>query len=158
VVENRSDLMTVRRQLKKLLHDDRNRFEASLVSTFGQPLAQQSREVTLLTQAVPVKERSATHEEGRPKEFLPYLQVGQSIVPLTFTLFKALKEVVSGLHEASLPSEIFTLLNGVKSLVSGQLVRSEAVLEEEAYIRLGGLREGIEIVEGRFRIIDDEEI
>lgn len=158
VVENRSDLMTVRRQLKKLLHDDRNRFEASLVTTFGQPLAQQSREVTLLTQAVPVKEKSATHEEGRPKEFLPYLQVGQSIVPLTFTLFKALKEVVSGLHEASLPSEIFTLLNGVKSLVSGQLVRSEAVLEEEAYIRLGGLREGIEIVEGRFRIIDDEEL
>jgi hypothetical protein len=157
-VENRSDLMTVRRQLKKLLHDDRNRFEASLVTTFGQPLAQRSREVTLLTQAVAVKEKTGIAGDGRPREYLPYLQVGSSIVPLTFSLFKALKEVISGLHEASLPTEIFTLLNGVKSLVAGQLVRSQSVLDEEAHIRLGGLLEGIEIVEGRFRIIDNAEL
>jgi hypothetical protein len=75
---------------------------------------------------------------------------------MTFPLFEALEEVDAGLHEASLPAEIFTLLNGVKSLVSGQLVRDESMLEDDARIVFGAAAEKVEILGLNYRIIEAE--
>jgi hypothetical protein len=150
------ELLEVRRQLRKLLHDDRNRFRASLVTTFGQPLAQRSRDIVLLTRAMSVKEIRALPNIGRPPEQMPYIRVDKQVIPLTFSLFKALREVVAGLHDASLPAEIFALLNGIKSLVSGRIVRDDTILEEDSRIELGDSGQGIEIVAGKFHFTDAE--
>jgi hypothetical protein len=156
VVEGGRDLATVRRQMARLLHGSDNSFAASLVTTFGQPVARRNREIKLLTRRVRVKEVLRDPDIGRPRDSLPYLQVAQTTVPMTFSLFKALEEVDSGLHEASLPSEIFALLSGVKSLVAGHIVRDELMLEDEARITFGATQEEVEIVDGEFLIIDRE--
>ena len=156
VLEGGRDLASARRQMARLLHGDDNSFAASLVTTFGQPVARRNREIRLLTRKVRVKEIRRESTEGRPRDSLPYLQVAETTVPMTFPLFKALEDVNSGLHEASLPAEIFTLLNGVKSLVSGQLVRDESMLEDDARITFGAAPEEVEILDGEFRIIERE--
>jgi hypothetical protein len=137
-----------------LLHDDRNQFRASLVTTFGQPVAQRSRDIVLLTPAVTVRELAPTAPDGRPPEPIPYLRVDRHVVPLTFSLFKALREVVAGLHDASLPAEIFALLNGIKSLVSGTLVRDLEMLDEESRIELGNSGQAIEISGETFHVME----
>jgi hypothetical protein len=156
VIEGGRDLSTVRRQMTRLLHGDDNSFAASLVTTFGQPVARRNREIELLTRRVRVKEARRETSEGRPRDSLPYLRVAETTVPLTFSLYTALEEVDSGLHEASLPAEIFTLLNGVKSLVSGQLVRDESVLEDDARIIFGAATEEVEIIDGDFEFTERE--
>jgi hypothetical protein len=148
------ELSDVRRQLKKLLHDDRNQFRASLVTTFGQPIAHRLRDIVLLTPAVAVREMQPTVIGERPAEPIPYLKVDCHVVPLTFALFKALKEVVAGLHDASLPTEIFALLNGIKSLVSGHLVRNETILDEESRIELGNSGQFVEVSGEDFHVVD----
>lgn len=148
------ELLDVRKQMRKLLHDEKNRFRASLVTTFGQPVAQRSRDIVLLTQAVQVKEVRTQDAAGRPTEALPYVMVDQHLIPLTFPLFKALRDVVAGLHDASLSSEIFALLNGVKSLVSGNVVRDRNKLEEDSTIELGNTGLSIDIVGEHFRLSD----
>lgn len=150
------ELLDVRRQLKKLLHDDRNQFRASLVTTFGQPIAQRSRDIVLLTPVVTVRELGPLEASGRPSEPIPYLKVDCHVAPLTFSLFKALQEVVAGLHDASLPTEIFALLNGIKSLVSGHLVRNAEVLEEESKIELGNSGQCVEISGEDFHVMETE--
>lgn len=150
------ELLDVRRQLKKLLHDDRNQFRASLVTTFGQPVAQRSRDIVLLTPSVTVREFGAMEAIGRPAEPIPYLKVDCHLVPLTFSLFKALREVVAGLHDASLPAEIFALLNGIKSLVAGHLVRNMEILDEESRIELGNSGQCVEISGEDFHVMKVE--
>ena len=150
------DSVSVRRQMSRLLHGDDNYFAASLVTTFGQPIARRDREIKLLTRKVRVREIRREMVDGRPRESLPYLRVADTTVPMTFSLFTALKEVDSGLHEASLPAEIFTLLNGVKSLVSGKLVRDKAMLEDDARIIFGAAPEEVEILDGELNITNRE--
>lgn len=152
------NLLDVRKQMKKLLHDDKNRFRASLVTTFGQPVAQRARDIALLTRAVQVKEHKVSAIRGRPPETVPYVVVDRHYVPVTFALFKALRDVVAGLHDASLPAEIFALLNGVKSVVSGHVVRDAEILEEDTVIELGGSGQTIEIIGGGFRFTESERI
>lgn len=147
----------VRKHLRMLLHDGR-RFRASLVTTFGQPLAQRSREVALLTQAVPVREFLPRVTSGRPPESMPYIQIDKSIIPLTFPLFKALSEVVEGLHDASLPAEIFALLNGIKSFVSGHIARDTiSLIDNDARIEFGNSSLAVEILQTGFHVreVDD---
>jgi hypothetical protein len=156
IINEGRDSSSVRRQMSRLLHGDDNYFAASLVTTFGQPVARRDREIKLLTRKVRVREIRREAADGRPRESLPYLRVAETTVPMTFSLFKALEEVDSGLHEASLPAEIFTLLNGVKSLVSGKLVRDEAMLEDDARIIFGSAPEEVEILDGALNITNRE--
>jgi hypothetical protein len=159
VLEGGRNLESVRRQISRLLHGDEKSFSASLVTTFGQPVASRSREISLLTRRVRVRQAQRESIDGRPRDSLPYLQVGEITVPITFHLFEALEEVDDGLHEASLATEIFTLLNGVKSLVSGQLVRDKSMLEDEARIVFGATpNEEVEIFDREFRIVELETI
>jgi hypothetical protein len=151
-IQNPKDLLDVRKQMRKLLHDDKNRFRASLVTTFGQPVAQRSRDIVLLTQAVQVKEVRRQLIGERPVEALPYVMVDQHLIPITFPLFKALRDVVAGLHDASLSAEIFALLNGVKSMVSGRVVRDVSKLEEDSTIELGNTGLAVDIVGDQFRL------
>jgi hypothetical protein len=156
IIEGRRDFNSVRRQMTRLLHGADNCFSASLVTTFGQPVARRNREIKLLTRKVRVKEIHHEESSGRPRDSLPYLHVAETTVAMTFPLFKALEQVDSGLHEASLPAEIFTLLNGVKSLVSGRLVRDVSMLEDDARIVFGAVLEEVEILDGEFRITERE--
>lgn len=147
-----------RKALSKLLHDSNNKFRAGLATTFGQPVAHKSRDVALVLESrISVSTSKTNTKEGRPKEYIPYLIVEGHYVPLTFDLFKALKEVENGLHDASLPSEIYSLLDRVKSLVSGMVVRDSIKLSEDAVIQIGSGSSGdlVEYIDGEFNYIKE---
>jgi hypothetical protein len=147
-----SDVLNgVRKGLKNLLHDSNNQFRAGLATTFGQPVAHRSKDVALLLDSpIRVTSIDVSEREGRPKDYLPYLLVDEHFVPVTFDLFQALNDVNDGLHDASLPSEIYSLLDRVKSLVSGRVVRDKKLLSEDPMIVLGSSKDIIEYVNGKF--------
>jgi hypothetical protein len=146
-----SVLNGVRKGLKSLLNDSNNQFRAGLATTFGQPVAHRSRDVSLsIDSPINVAVAEKLNMEGRPIDYLPYLLVDKHYIPLTFELFKALNEVNDGLHDASLPGEIYSLLDRVKSLVSGRIVRDQKILSEDPRIILGSSNDAIEYVSGEF--------
>lgn len=158
-VEDSTALNDVRRELRRLLHDSNNRFRAGLATTFGQPVAERSRDVVLLLpKMIAVRPVVAPPSERRPASPLPYLLVEGHYVALTFDLFRALSEVSDGLHEASLPAEIYSLLDRVKSLVSGRVVRDPSILADDPTIVLGSSRDTIEYVDGQFQFSGSEEL
>lgn len=145
------ELKSARKQLRKLLHEHDNSFRAALATTFGQPIAERSRNVTLLLQKN-VKVTSVKNQatERRPKELLPYFIVERNYTALTYELYRALKDVADGLHDASLPGEIYSLLDRVRSLVSGQVVRDTSILEDEPSLVIGSAGDIVEAVDDAF--------
>lgn len=152
-VRDRGTLSEVRKELRKLLHDENGHFKAYLATTFGQPVAERSRDVALLlNKTIPIKPSHQSESAYRPADPLPYLIIEGHYVGLTFDLYKSLDDVFHGLHSASLPSDIYALLDRVKSLVSGSVVRDEDVLSDDPLIVVGNSDLEIEFVGGEFSV------
>ncbi len=139
VEENdKHQLYEVVQQVKGLLNTGQE-FEVSLTTTFGQPLPPKQRQATLV---VPLRQVRMLPQNtpGRPRSPICYLGVGhvQSAqpIPLTYDLFKAVKELERGLSPASLPRTVLALLDTTKARLSGSIVRDEELLEH-AKIRIG---------------------
>lgn len=131
-------LFEVVKQVKELLNTGKE-FEVSLTTTFGQPLPPRQRQATLIVPLRQVK-MLAQNIEGRPRPPICYLGVGhgQSAqpIPLTYDLFKAVKELERGLSPASLPRTVVALLDTTKARLSGPIVRDEELIDD-AKIRIG---------------------
>lgn len=131
-------LFEVVKQVKDLLNTGKE-FEVSLTTTFGQPLPPRQRQATLVVPLRQVK-MLAQNISGRPRPPICYLGVGhgQSAqpIPLTYDLFKAVKELERGLSSASLPRTVVALLDTTKARLSGAIVRDEEILDD-AKIRIG---------------------
>lgn len=131
-------LFKVVRQVKELLNTGKE-FEVSLTTTFGQPLPPRQRQATLIVPQSPVR-MSPQNAKGRPHPPICYLHVGQGQsvqpVPLTYDLFKAVKELERGLSPASLPRTVVALLDTTKARLSGPIVRDNELLDD-ARIRIG---------------------
>lgn len=131
-------LFKVARQVKELLNTGKE-FEVSLTTTFGQPLPPRQRQATLVVQQSQVR-MSPQNTKGRPHPPICYLHVGQGHsgqpVPLTYDLFKAVKELERGLSPASLPRTVVALLDTTKARLSGPIVRDQTLLDD-ALIRVG---------------------
>lgn len=152
-LRDRGTLSEVRKELRKLLHDENGHFKAYLATTFGQPVAERSRDVALLLKkSIPIKPSFQSESASRPADPLPYLLVEGHYVGLTFDLYKSLDDVFHGLHSASLPSDIYALLDRVKSLVSGSVVRDEDVLSDDPVLVIGNSDLEIEYVNGVFSV------
>ena len=151
VIHGNEDLNEVRRALKSLIHES-NSFKANLATTFGQPMAERSREVSLVVETTinPKSCFSQLSSEVRPRESVSYLKIEGQYVPVTFQLFKALQDIKDGLLQASLPNEIFSMLDLIKSLVSGKVVRDPVFLQEDPQINVGRGKEKISYSNGKF--------
>lgn len=131
-------LFEVAKQVKNLLNKGQG-FEVSLTTTFGQPLPPQQRQATLI---VPVRQvrMLALAAEGRPRSPICFLSVGVGLssqpIPLTYELFKAVRELDRGLSPASLPRTVVALLDTTKAMLSGPIVRDPETLMD-ARIRVG---------------------
>lgn len=136
--DNGQTLFEVAKQVKELLNT-RQGFEVSLTTTFGQPLPPSQRQATLIVQPRPVKMLQLP-TQGRPRSPICFLQIGtgmsQQPIPLTFDLFKAVKELEKGLSPASLPRTVVALLDTTHARLSGPIVRDPEILSD-ATIKLG---------------------
>lgn len=155
VSSDENAIRSARKGLKKILNGNSTRFQAELTTTFGQPVAQASKQVTLnLETSVNVRTVGTAEGEGYPKTYLPFLEVEGHFIPITFTLFEALIAIENGLSTSSLPSEVYSLLDRVQALVSGRVVRDSTVLSDDPIISLGNSNHVIELINGNFRYYD----
>jgi hypothetical protein len=136
---NPQEMVRLKRVFEKLINNDSS-FQASLVTTFGQPDPSFSRNALLRSPFVSVKSLSLEMREGRPRLKLPYFKIGSRAIPLTFELYFALHHSSMGLDPASLPEEVFALLDSTKSCVLGEIVRDEDRVDQFDII-VGGLDE-----------------
>jgi len=149
---NPDELRGFRKSLQALLHDDRNRFTASLATTFGQPVPYRSRDVRLITSKVSVKTVQRTPSEARPVDPIPCVRIGNYVVPVTMELFTSLADRDCGLRAASLPPAVFALFDTTRSIVTGETSRDPRMLEEEVLIEIGGSRQCFHIEDGLFSV------
>jgi hypothetical protein len=131
-------LYDVAKQVKNLLNN-RQAFEVSLTTTFGQPLPPQQRQATLVVPTRQVRMLPGI-VVGRPRSPICFIEIGsgQSAQPiaLTYDLFKAVKELERGLSPASLPRTVLALLDTTRARLSGPIVRDQDILTD-AKIRIG---------------------
>lgn len=147
----------VRRQLQGLLNHQQGEFRAPLATTFGQPVAERSRDVTLvIPRPVQVQTVQPPTTPGRPREPLKYLRVRQHPVAVTFELFRALQEIAGRRHPASLPADIYGQLDKTRSMVAGSLVRDPETLADGPSILFGLSGDKVEYVDGHFEFLRGE--
>jgi hypothetical protein len=138
-LHNPQEMVRLRRTFEKLINRGSS-FQASLVTTFGQPEPALPRNCLLKGPLIPVKSIPLENNEGRPRLTHHYFKVGSRAIPLTFELYYALYHSSKGLTPSSLPEGIFALLDSTKSCVLGEIVRDEERTDQFDII-IGGLNE-----------------
>lgn len=147
LASNRDSQKRIREQFKKLLNRD-ERFHVALATTFGQPVTNRSRDITLKMPKINVQfELADTADKSRPGEKMAELSVsGSGIkIPLTFQLYESIFSIADGMLEASLPEEIYAMIDSVKSKVGGVVVRKPEYLEDGFDLLLGPQKASVEI-------------
>lgn len=123
----------------EVLLNFRDRFSVSLSTTFGESLPPEPRRATLTTMKQRVKPMEATRE-GRPPAAMRFLQAGSGSlaqpIPLTYELYRSVRELRLGMVPASLPRTVVALLDTTRARLAGRVVRDEDALDG-AEIRLG---------------------
>jgi len=124
-------------KIKKLINNN-GYFTVPLSTTFGQPVAHRDRNISLLVSEIKPKMVPKHSGIARPQEHLPYVEIHKNrYIPITFNLFSSLIDIDKGLNEASLPEEIFAMLDEVKSVIAGEIVRDEDYLDSNVKIEIG---------------------
>jgi hypothetical protein len=144
-VRNRDILANFQRVIEgdaSLLHDavkqvegllnERDHFVVTLNTTFGEPLPPEQRRATLITEKQRVRPRQLPGTD-RPAASLRFLGVGSGLssqsIPLTYELFKSVRELRRGMMPASLPRPVIALLDTTRARLAGTIVRDEDLLE-----------------------------
>ncbi len=126
------------KQVEGLLNE-KDRFVVTLNTTFGEPLPPMQRRAILTTARQKVKAREGPNGD-RPHSAIRFLTVGSGAgtqsIPLTYELFKAVRDLRRGMTTSSLPRPVVAMLDTTRARLSGQIVRDEELLEE-GEIRIG---------------------
>ena len=158
VVRGDEQLMHVAVKQVEGLLNDREKFAVPLNTTFGQPLPPESRQVVLTTAKQKVRPNKAD-DEGRPGSDVKLMSVGSGTsiqpIPLTYDLYKSVRELRSGMLAASLPRTVTALLDTTRARLAGRIVRDEEQLDG-AEIRVGPRPETIVRELGTFLVRQEE--
>ncbi len=135
--DDKKQIKNTERQIRGLINENGN-FSIPLSTTFGQPVAHRDRDISLLVTEIKPRMIKLYKGVAKPKEHLPYISIHKErCLPVTFNLFKSLREIEKGLNEASLPEDIFAMLDEVKSIVAGHIIRDVDFLDISATIKIG---------------------
>ena len=140
VIRDATRIRTVVGPLRAVLAPG-DRFAGSLVRVFGQPVPEPSRDVIVTCPLGTVIPRLATTpSEDRPGHDLPWVEVEQECIPLTFDLFVALRLNSVGAEMASFPPHIRAAIDKVRNAIAGRLARDkESMLGGGVSIHVGAL-------------------
>jgi hypothetical protein len=126
------------KQVEGLLNE-KDRFVVTLNTTFGEPLPPEPRRAVLTTDRQKVRPLES-RAVGRPTASLRFLSVGAGAsfqsIPMTYELFRSVRELRAGMMPASLPRPVVALLDTTRARLSGQIVRDDNLLDG-AEIRIG---------------------
>jgi hypothetical protein len=141
------------KEVEKLLNED-GRFAVVLNTTFGEPTPSAERRVTLTTNKQKVKVATAP-PVVRPKTALRFLSVGSGatgeFIPLTYGLYKSVRDLRDGMVPASLPRAVVALLDITRARLGGHIVRDEELLEDGS-IKIGSRKDLIVRQRGEFLV------
>jgi hypothetical protein len=139
------------KQVEGLLNQQ-ERFVITLNTTFGEPPPPEARRAVLTTGKQKVKARELPTPD-RPPAAVRFLLVGTGAtaqpIPLTYELFRSVRELKLGMLPASLPRAVVALLDTTRARLAGRVVRDAEALDG-AEIRLGNRRDVITREVGRF--------
>lgn len=137
------------------LLNQRERFVVTLNTTFGEPQPPEARRVVLETPKQKVRPPRDSEVHGRPAADVCFLSVGSNTatqwIPLTYELFKSVRELGDGMLAASLPRNVTAALDAARGKLAGRIVRDEEQLDG-AEIRIGFREETIVREMGRFLV------
>jgi hypothetical protein len=132
------------KQVEGLLNHH-ERFSIALNTTFGESLPPEQRRATLTTARQRVRPMELS-QPGRPPDPMRFLQAGSGSaaqpIPLTYELYRSVRELKQGMLSASLPRPVVALLDTTRARLAGRVVRDEDALDG-AEIRLGRRSEKI---------------
>lgn len=118
-------------QVEDLLNKGKQ-FSVILNTTFGEPIPSPERRVTLTTDRQRVR-ASSDHSTRRPEPALRFLAVGPSsrrqFIPITYELYRSVRELRMGMLQASLPKAVVALLDITRARLGGQIVRDDEALD-----------------------------
>ncbi|WP_391088818.1 hypothetical protein [Vibrio sp. NH-UV-68] len=123
--------------VEQLVNEDTRFFKIPLSTTFGQPVARRDRDVSLRVRNVKTSMQMFRGNDSRPAHRSPYIKIHKRHVPVTFALYKALSEIEDGLDAASLPQEVFALIDEVKSVTAGQVARDKDFVDGNIDLTIG---------------------
>ena len=111
-----------------------NGLEIILNSSISQPQLDQETKISLKVGRLKIKNqyiKDQLNDVPRPevKVFKIKFKEGHINVPLTYPLYKALSLVEDGVRLSSLPSEVISMLDSIKSKMAGEIVRDSDMLE-----------------------------
>jgi hypothetical protein len=139
VAEGQKELLHDASKQVELLLNEKEKFEICLNTTFGEPLPPRAHRALLRTMKQKVKALQLSLD-GRPASSVRFLQIGSTKnppqIPLTYELFRSVRELRGGLLRASLPRTVVALLDTTRARLAGVVVRDSEVLDD-AQIFLG---------------------
>lgn len=128
-------------------------FGGSLIRVFGQPPPDTSRDIVVthpLGNVFPKVASQSTSE--RPGHDIPWVEVGDHRIALTFDLFSALQAHSSGAHFASFAPHTRAAIDKVKNAIAGGLARDmEGMLGGGVSIKVGTLGQLTPAVDGTLK-------
>ncbi|MDW5266672.1 MULTISPECIES: hypothetical protein [Acidobacteriaceae] len=140
-------------QVESLLNSG-DKFSVVLNTTFGEPIPSPERRVTLTTDKQRVRVPKDIVLE-RPVTALKFLTVGpesrREFIPLTYELYKSVRELRMQMLAASLPRAVVALLDITRARLGGHIVRDEELLEAGT-IQIGIRKDVIVRQRGQFLI------
>jgi hypothetical protein len=140
-------------QVESLLNSG-DKFSVVLNTTFGEPIPSPERRVTLTTDKQRVRVPKDIILE-RPVTALKFLTVGpesrREFIPLTYELYKSVRELRMQMLAASLPRAVVALLDITRARLGGHIVRDEELLEA-GIIQIGIRKDVIVRQRGQFLI------
>jgi hypothetical protein len=142
--QNKDSKKKIVRQFSALINKE-DRFRAGLATTYGQPVTNNRRDIALYTKKIKLSYPNLDQIADRPGNLLPFLELNDLKIPVTFQLYKSLNGVASGMMEASLPEEVYAMIDGIKSRIAGRIIRDPNILEDELFLLIGKNRVNIEI-------------
>lgn len=145
------------KQVEGLLNQD-ERFVVTLNTTFGEPLPPEPRRAVLTTGKQKVKAKELPTPD-RPPAAMRFLLVGTGSapqpIPLTYELFRSVRELKLGMLPASLPRPVVALLDTTRARLAGRVVRDAEALDG-AEIRLGTRSDVIARELGKFIVRQED--
>jgi hypothetical protein len=150
VAEGRKELLHEAAKQVETLLNVKDKFEICLNTTFGEPWPPIAHRALLRTAKQKVKIYN-TLPTVRPHSTMHFLSIGSSAhsIPLTYDLFRSVRELRNGLLTASLPRTVVALLDATRAHLAGYVVRDEEALED-GEISLGDHQELISREMGDF--------
>ena len=130
VIEDRRKLSKIRAQVEKLI-SNRN---IPLMQIIGEPSSQSGSFPAFRSRSKELREKQLPSGENLPKWEVAFIEVDDDSdnlkIPLTFSLFKALRLINDGTHPACLPSELMSGVTNLVSVIGGKLVRDNRCIDD----------------------------